>query len=142
VSNYESLEVWKRAHQLTLDVYRITQSFPSSELYGLTSQLRRAAASIPANLAEGSGRGSDRELTRYCRIAAGSSSELEYHLLLASELGYVDSEDHIRLTQEVKGVRRMLMSLITHLVGDRRPATGDRRPSSADRRPATGDRRP
>src|ERR1017187_11021165 len=90
------LKVWQKAHQLTLAVYQITAPFPRSELYGLTSQLRRSCASIPANLAEGCGRNGDAELARFCSIAMGSASELEYHLLLARDLKLIEAADHQR----------------------------------------------
>ena len=86
VKDSHELKVWQKAHQLTLAVYQITAPFPREELYGLTSQLRRAAASIPANLAEGCGRNGDAEFARFCSIALGSVSELDYHLLPARDL--------------------------------------------------------
>ena len=81
MSDYRKLVVWEKAHKLVLEVYRVTMTFPKEELFGLTSQIRRASASIPANIAEGSGRGSDAEMARFLHIALGSASELEYHLL-------------------------------------------------------------
>jgi len=86
VKDFRELQVWRKAHELTLAVYQITASFPREELYGLTAQLRRAGSSIAANLAEGCGRNGDAELARFCSIAMGSASELEYHLLLARDL--------------------------------------------------------
>lgn len=83
MKDFKKLIVWKKAHEMTLNIYRTTKSFPKDEVYGLTSQLRRAASSIPANIAEGCGRNSDAELARFLQIAAGSASEVEYHLLLA-----------------------------------------------------------
>jgi len=80
VKAFRDLKVWEKAHQLTLQVYKATAPFPKEEMYGLTSQIRRAAASIPANIAEGCGRSSDAELGRFLQIAMGSASELEYHL--------------------------------------------------------------
>jgi four helix bundle protein len=74
--------VWETAHQPTLAVYRVTRSFPREELYGIMAQLRRSSCSIPANLAEGCGRGGDAEFSRFCRIPLGSARELDYHLLL------------------------------------------------------------
>jgi four helix bundle protein len=79
---------------LTLAVYRATARFPREELYGLTSQIRRSCSSVPANLAEGCGRNADAELARFCSIAAGSASEMEYHLLLARDLGLIDCCDY------------------------------------------------
>jgi four helix bundle protein len=85
--NHEELEVWRKAHALTLQLYQLTNGFAKSEMFGLTSQMRRAAVSVEANLAEGCGRWSDPELARFVRIAMGSASELQCHLLLARELG-------------------------------------------------------
>ena len=94
MKDFRQLKVWQKAHQLTLDVYRLTASFPSDEIYGLTTQMRRAGSSIPANLAEGCGRNGDAELSRFCHIAMGSASELEYHLLLARHLKVIGSGDY------------------------------------------------
>ena len=84
--NVRKLEVWRRGHRLTLAVYKTTATFPREELYGLTGQMRRASAAIPANVAEGCGRGSNADLARFLQIAFGSASELENHLLLARDL--------------------------------------------------------
>src|ERR1700730_10275470 len=107
---FHDLRVWHKSHVLTLDVYGVTRAFPKAELYGLTSQLRRAASSIPANLAEGCGRTSQRDLIRFLQLAAGSASELEYHLLLAQELNLMDASAYLRLVEEVSEVKRMLNS--------------------------------
>jgi len=87
VQNFKSLKVWEKSHELILAVYKATTNFPKDELYGLTSQIRRASASIPANIAEGCGRTGKAELARFLQVAMGSASELEYHLLLAHDLG-------------------------------------------------------
>jgi four helix bundle protein len=87
VKDFRRLKVWERSHRLTLQVYVHTRSFPKDELYGLTAQIRRAAVSIGANIAEGCGRRGDAELGRFLQIAMGSACELEYHLLLARDLG-------------------------------------------------------
>ncbi|HEX5520747.1 MAG TPA: four helix bundle protein [Longimicrobiaceae bacterium] len=115
MGDYRSLKVWEKAHGLVLAVYQSTESFPKSEMFGLTGQLRRAAASIPANLAEGSGRDGDRELARFCRIALGSAAELDYHLLLARDLGLLDPATHLELESHTTEVRRMLSALIRSL---------------------------
>jgi len=86
MKDFHELKVWRKAHELTLAVYQVTTGFPREERFGLTSQLRRCSASIPANLAEGCGRSGDAEFARFCSIAMGSASELEYHLLLAKDL--------------------------------------------------------
>lgn len=88
-------------------------------MYGLTGQIRRAATSIPANLAEGCGRDGDAELARYCTIARGSASELEYHLLLAHDLKLLQSEDYMQLTERVVELKRMLTALIQKLTAER-----------------------
>ena len=92
--NYRDLEVWDKAHKLTLQLYQRSRSFPKEEFYGLTSQLRRSAMSVGANLAEGCGRQTTPELARFVRIAMGSASELDYHLLLAHDFGYLQSDEH------------------------------------------------
>ena len=107
--------VWEKGHELTLAVYKATARFPADERYGLTSQIRRSSVSIPANNAEGCGRGSDADLARFLQIAAGPASELEYHLLLASRLDLLDATEHKRLTKEVTEVKRMLTSFIKKL---------------------------
>jgi four helix bundle protein len=119
MKDFRDLKVWEKAHQLTLAVYQATTAFPREELYGLTSQMRRSAASIPTNIAEGCGRGSDDDFRRFLQIAMGSASELEYHLLLARDLGYLVAADYERLLAAVIEVKRMLASLITKLKNDR-----------------------
>jgi len=119
VKDFHELKVWQKAHQLTLAVYQVTATFPREERYGLTSQLRRCSASIPANLAEGCGRNSDAEFARYCSIAMGSASELEYHLLLAKDLKLIKPNDHVELSQRAIELKRMLTALIQKLTADR-----------------------
>ena len=110
-----NLKVWEKAHFLTLDVYRSSKPFPRDEMYGLTSQMRRASASIGANIAEGTCRRGDCEFGRFLQIAIGSASELEYHLLLARDLALLKSLDYQRLAEEVVEVKRMRSSLIHKL---------------------------
>ena len=117
--NFRELKVWEKAHQLTLSVYRVTTNFPAEEKFGLTTQLRRAAAAIPANIAEGCGRAGERELARFLHIALGSASELEYHLLLAHELDFVDAASYQPLYESTTEVKRMLTSFIRKLTADR-----------------------
>jgi four helix bundle protein len=112
MKNFKELNVWLKAHQLVLAVYQVTKSFPSDELFGLTSQMRRAAASIPANIAEGCGRSSDAEFARFLYISFGSASELEYHILLAHDLGMLNQIDCGKLTENVIEIKKMLSSLI------------------------------
>jgi len=92
VGDFRKLSVWQKSYQLTLKMYRLTGSFPKEEVFGITSQMRRAAASIPANIAEGSGRGGDQELRRFCQIALGSANELEFFAMLSRDLGYLDAQ--------------------------------------------------
>jgi four helix bundle protein len=115
--DFRKLTVWERAHHFTLQVYRITKVFPSDEHYGLRTQLRRASASIPTNIAEGCGRGGERELARFMRIAAGSASEVEYQLLLACDLNYIHDETHKQLNQQVNEIKKMLNRFIQQLAG-------------------------
>lgn len=117
--NFRELKVWEKAHQLTLAVYKATKTFPKDELYGLTSQIRRSCSSIPANIAEGCGRKREAEFARFLQIAMGSASELEYHLLLAHDLTFLNIEDYEPLREEVIKVKRMLTSLIQKLSADR-----------------------
>jgi len=115
VQDYRNLKVWERAHRLTLEVYKATALFPKDELYGLTSQIRRSCASIPANIAEGCGRDGDAEFARFLRIAMGSASELDYHLLLARDLNFLSGTAYEQLESELIEVRRMLNSFIQKL---------------------------
>lgn len=110
--NYRELEVWQKSHELTLAIYKKTAKFPQSELYGLNSQIRRAAVSIEANLAEGCGRWGDVEMARFVQIAMGSASELDCHLLIARDLGYLMESDYKALEVECVRVRRMLTGLL------------------------------
>jgi four helix bundle protein len=119
MKDFKKLTVWQKSHSLAIDVYNIVRAFPAAELYGLTSQVRRAASSIPANLAEGCGRGGDSEFNRFIQIAMGSASELEYHLLLAKDLKYINENDYARLNIQVDEVKRMLTALIKRLKADR-----------------------
>jgi four helix bundle protein len=115
MKDFEKLKVWQKAHHLTLSIYKITQKFPKEELYGLTSQIRRASCSISANVAEGCGRKGDADFARFLQIAMGSASELEYHLLLASDLKLLDSQIFSVLTSDTSEVKRMLSSFIKKL---------------------------
>lgn len=109
------LAVWHKAHQLTLAVYNQTATFPKEELYGLTSQIRRAASSIPANIAEGCGKEGDTGLAHYMQIAMGSASELEYHLLLVHDLHFLETTAYNELHQATVEVKKVLASFINKL---------------------------
>ncbi len=117
--NYEDLEVWQKAHTLTITLYRITECFPRSEMFGLTSQIRRAAGSIGANLAEGCGRWGEAELARYVQIAMGSASELQNHLRLAKDLGFLSPPDYVATIKDLTSVRQMLTAFLQAIRGVR-----------------------
>ena len=112
MQNYRDIQAWQKAHELTLEVYRVTGSFPANELYGLTSQLTRASYSIPTNIAEGCGKSSNAELARFLDMASGSASELDYQLLLSKDLGYLEPQLHAQLSERLDHIRRMLTNLI------------------------------
>jgi four helix bundle protein len=110
--NYRDLQVWSKAHNLTLELYRVSRQFPREEIYGITGQMRRAAVSIGANLAEGCGRRTSSELARFVRIAMGSASELDYHLLLSRDLGFMAADEFTRASSALIEVRKMLTSFL------------------------------
>jgi four helix bundle protein len=115
MKDFHNLKVWERAHGLTLSVYKVTRSFPNYELYGLISQIRRSSSSIPTNIAEGCGRDSQAEMIHFFLVAMGSSSELEYQIILAHDLEYLDEEEYGELSRELAEVRRMLNAYIQKL---------------------------
>ena len=119
MKDFRDLRVWRKAHDLTLNCYTCTKRFPREELYGLTSQIRRCAASVPANIAEGCGKRSNAEFQRFLGIAAGSASELEYHLLLAHDLELLAAEEYASLNSSVLEVKRMLAGLIIKVEKER-----------------------
>lgn len=119
MKDYRHLEGWQRSHQLTLAVYAASKSFPQEELFGITGQLRRACASIPANLAGGCGRDSDAGLKRFVDIAHGSASETEYFLLLAADLDLLSATPHGPLADEIAQLKRTLGALARKLIADR-----------------------
>lgn len=109
--DYRKIDFWQKAHVLALDIYKITsERFPKEEAYGLTGQIRRASVSIPSNIAEGCGRESPQDFSRFLAIAKGSCNEVEYQLLLAKDLGYIEEFQHRSLTAQVAEVRRMMHS--------------------------------
>jgi four helix bundle protein len=113
--DYQQLEIWQRSHKLTLRVYNLTQSFPKEEIYGLVSQMRRSASSIPTNIAEGCGRNSSPELNRFLVIAAGSSSELQYQFILSRDLKYISDPIFKELFDEITQIRKMIYSYCERL---------------------------
>jgi four helix bundle protein len=112
VENHKDLDVWKEAIELVLDIYEITKSFPKEEVYGLTSQIRRATVSIPSNIAEGAARSSKKEFLKFLYIALGSLSELETELIIAHRLGYFHRND---IFKKLEIVKKLLLGLIKSL---------------------------
>ena len=115
MKDFRKLQVWDKAHQLALTLYQVTASFPLDETDGLASQIRRAASSVPSNMAEGCGRQGDAELARFCTIARGSASELEYQILLARDLKLIQPTDYEQLAQRTTEIKRMLTVLVQKL---------------------------
>ena len=119
---FRGLEVWQTAHQITLELYKVTTQFPREELYGLTSQMRRCSASIAANIAEGCGKRGEGEFNRFLQIASGSASEFDYHLILAHDLGFLKKVDYERLSANLAILRRRLSALISTVDDQRNSA--------------------
>ena len=113
--DFRKLQVWSRSHDLTLRVYELTSRFPREEIYGLTSQIRRASASIPTNIAEGCGRDSSAEFARFLQIAMGSASETEYLILLAHDLKYLSDNQYVELTDTIVSLKKMLTALLRNI---------------------------
>ena len=111
--DYKKYNVWIMGHQLTLEVYKATKNFPKEEIYGITSQIRRAAYSIPSNIAEGCGRETDADFRRFLIISRGSATELEYLTILANDLGYLENPSFSALNDSVNKIKRSLNILIT-----------------------------
>ena len=114
---HQKLEAWSRAIELVTDVYRSTEHFPKEERYGLTGQIRRAAVSIPANLAEGAGRRSQKEFAHFLSNSQGSASELETELIIAHRLGYLDKPTFARLIDQLERIGRLITGLVRHVTG-------------------------
>lgn len=119
MKDFRELKVWEKGHRMALLSYKVTSGFPKHELFGLTSQIRRCSASIPANIAEGCGRLGNTEFHRFLQMACGSANELEYHFLLARDLGYLDETDYESARKELLDLKRMLVAL-TRKVGSER----------------------
>ena len=113
--DFRKLIIWQRSHQLTLAVYRISKSFPKEEIFGLTSQMRRAVSSIPTNIAEGCGRASNKDFAHFLQIAIGSATEVEYQLLLARDINYINDDDYQTLANETVVVRKMIIKYQSEL---------------------------
>ncbi len=115
MQDFRNLEVWRFSHELTLAIYRAIQSFPSDERFGLISQSRRAACSVECNLAEGVGRGSDADFSRFVQMAVGSASEVQCQLLISRDLGYLSDLDYDKFDEQIQPIKRMLSSLLKTL---------------------------
>ena len=113
--DFHKLMIWQRSHRLTLEIYKISKTFPKSEIFGLTSQIRRAVSSIPTNIAEGCGRNSSKEFAHFLQIAIGSATEVEYQLLLAHDINYINDDDYQVLTNETVAVRKMIIKYQSEL---------------------------
>jgi len=118
--DFREIKVWSKAHLLTLEIYKVTINFPREEVYGITSQLRRSSASIAANIAEGFGRGGNKELARFLQIAMGSASEVEYHVLLSKDLNLINKLIYADLNERIVEIKRMLASLLLKVRRDAR----------------------
>jgi four helix bundle protein len=114
--NYKEIKIWQKARLLVKDVYQVTKKYPSEELYGLTSQTRRAVISIPANIAEGAGRGTNRDFNHFLNIAKGSLFELETLLILASDLAFISENQAIEVLEKTSEISRMMTSFQNNLV--------------------------
>jgi len=119
MKDFRQLKVWEKSHLLALAIYKITKEFPKEELYGLTSQIRRASMSIPTNIAEGCGRNTDADFARFLQMSMGSASETEYQLILARDLEFLAKDSYEKLHTDVEEVKRMLASLLKTLRADR-----------------------
>jgi four helix bundle protein len=124
--NYKDLKVWQRSYELCIDIYKITKGFPKEETYGLTSQIRRSAVSVPSNIAEGYGRKTTSDYIRSLYIAYGSNCELETQILLSGDLGYIEAGELKKLQDGIGEVERMLKALIKAL--ENKPSTPRRPP--------------
>lgn len=110
--DFRQLRVWQESHQLTLEIYHITKTFPKEELFSLTNQIRRASISIPSNIAEGCGRGSNKDYANFLQMALGSAFEVDYQLLLAKDLKYIDADSYLVLNGKIDILKRQLSILL------------------------------
>lgn len=110
--DYKKYLVWQKSHQLTLEIYKVTRSFPKEEMFALTSQMKRSSSSIPTNIAEGCGRSSDKDFCRFLYISYGSANELEYQIILSIDLQFLNSEDGENLLRQIEEIKKMLNGLI------------------------------
>ena len=113
--DFSKLFIWQKSHKLVMSIYDITNKFPKSEIYGLTSQIRRASSSIPINISEGCGRSSNTDFARFLQIAIGSACEVEYELLLAKDLKYIEDQEYQNLSKEIISIRKMIIKYQSEL---------------------------
>lgn len=146
MNNYKNLKIWQEAIDLALDIYKTTKTFPKDEMYGLTSQLRRAAISVPSNLAEGACRNNDGEFRQFLGIACGSTGEVDTQLIMANKLGYITDDLYNEYSSRIERIQKMNYNLQQRLIesiASRKPKTQDTRPITAsslktqDSRPKT-----
>ena len=114
--NYKELKIWQRSRQLVKDVYTLTKCFPSEERFGLISQIQRSAVSIPSNIAEGSGRKSQKEFDRFLEIAISSAFELETQLILSGDLGYISDNELSSIQEEIQEVQKMIYGFKSRII--------------------------
>jgi four helix bundle protein len=119
MSNYKDLQVWKASHELVIETYKLTKNFPKEERYELISQLNRAVVSIPANIAEGTGRRTNKDFCSFLHITRGSLNEVEYYYILSKDLGYINEEQYNSCTNKIKNISRKLNGLIKFLTTNR-----------------------
>ena len=115
LKSFQELDAWRKAHLLALSIYTVTSTFPPEERFGLISQFRRAASSVPANIAEGFGRRSTKDFVRYLEIASGSLEEIRYFVILSKDLGYLDGQHFSELNRDCDEVGRLLGGLAQSL---------------------------
>ncbi|MBF6607848.1 MAG: four helix bundle protein [Flavobacterium sp.] len=115
MKDYRKLNVWVKGHQLVLEVYKTVGAFPKEELFGLTSQMKRSAASIPTNIAEGCGRKSEKDFCRFLVISFGSANELEYQVILATDLKFITADEATSLLENIEEIKKMLSGLMSKL---------------------------
>ena len=116
--DYKKYDIWKLSHFLTLEIYKITEGFPKEEVFGLTSQIRRASSSVGVNIVEGCGRGSDEDFKRFLRNASGSAFEVEYILLLSKDLNYISEEKFLELSPKAEELKMKISKLILKIEED------------------------
>jgi four helix bundle protein len=137
MQDYQRLKVWEKAHLLAMDVYRLSEGFPKRDGVALTTQLRRAALSVPANIAEGAGKSGNAEFRRFLDIALGSAAETHYHLMAARDIGLLTNQTYDELSSRIVEVRKMLSGLIKRV----RLATPDHSTQSVPTAPRSPDRK-